>query len=835
MNVAPSVNEPRERQVATVVMACLGMFVAYLPVTTVSVSLPTIQSALHASTSQLTWVSSAFQLPMAAFILTAGVFGDVHGRRKVYLTGLALAGAGAAIALSAQSIEVLWVGQACAGLGAAALLPSTLALISHAVPDPRKRGTFVGLWAASLMAALAVGPLIAGVILDHTTWRWIFLPAIPVAAITLAVAAPLVKDSRAPGERRLDWPGQITAAVTITALVYGVIEGGAASFTEGRVIAALSVAVVGAIAFVLVERRSADPMLDLSLFRSAAFSATALIAMITFLGLIGFFFVLSLYLGLVQRLDTLHAGYRLLVVSVMSLVVGALAGRLMHRIPPRFMITTGLLVTAGSLLSLTAIDAGTGFGPLAWRLALLGLGLGLVITPMTATAVAAVPHHLAGMAAAGNNAFRQVGAVLGPAVLGTLLTTKSADTLPGHLRDVGLTGAAAHRITDAVDAGGLGAAAHVNLGQDTGRAMGALGEAFLDGLYLCLIVAACLALVAALVGAVLLRTPQHTMTPVAGSADQVAPEDAGPSVESESESESEFEPEPEPVLVGAHAGGRSGGLEQRLGAVGSAAGADTWVPDGGRGPALYGRTLETGGEAVEGATLTLISLGGRQLGRAVAHLGGRYRLDAPSAGSYVLIAAAQGHQPQASTVVVGEEPLSHDVLLSANSGLAGTVVTAGDGAPVQGATVAVTDARGEALAAETTDAAGAFAFGELPQGDVTVIVNAAGFRPAALPVRVFGPRLARLDVALWPGAVLRGTVRAGADRRPLTDARVTLVDKAGNVIGTATTGPDGGYVFADLDAGDYSVVAGGYPPVAAPIAVDGSGREFDLELAHPES
>ncbi|MGW3419245.1 MFS transporter [Streptomyces phaeochromogenes] len=808
-------------------MACLGMFVAYLPVTTVSVSLPTIQSALHASTSQLTWVSSAFQLPMAAFILTAGVFGDVHGRKKVYLTGLALAGAGAVIALSAQSIEVLWVGQVCAGLGAAALLPSTLALISHAVPDPRKRGTFVGLWAASLMAALAVGPLIAGVILDHTTWRWIFLPAIPVAVITLAVAAPLVTDSRAPGERRLDWPGQITAAVTITALVYGVIEGGAASFTEGRVIAALSLAVIGAIAFVLVELRSAGPMLDLSLFRSAAFSATALIAMITFLGLIGFFFVLSLYLGMVQRLDTLHAGYRLLVVSVMSLVVGALAGRLMHRIRPRFMITTGLLITAGSLLSLTAIDAGTGFGPLAWRLALLGLGLGLVITPMTATAVAAVPHHLAGMAAAGNNAFRQVGGVLGPAVLGTLLTTKSADTLPGHLRDVGLTGPAAHRITDAVDAGGLGAAAHVNLGQDTGRAMGALGEAFLDGLYLCLIVASCLALVAALVGAVLLRTPQHTMAPVAGSADQVAPEDTGPSIESESE--------PEPVLVGAHVGGRSGGPEQRLGAIGSAAGGDTFVPDGGRGPALYGRTLETGGAAVEGATLTLISMGGRQLGRAVAHPGGRYRLDAPSAGSYVLIAAAQGHQPQASTVVVGEEPLSHDVLLSANSGLAGTVVTAGDGVPVQGATVAVTDARGEALAAETTDAAGAFAFGELPQGDVTVIVNAAGFRPAALPVRVFGPRLARLDVALWPGAVLRGTVLAGADRRPLTDARVTLVDKAGNVIGTATTGSDGGYAFADLDAGDYSVIAGGYPPVAAPIAVDGPGRELDLELAHPES
>ncbi|WLW58323.1 MFS transporter [Streptomyces sp. YU58] len=815
-------------------MACLGMFVAYLPVTTVSVSLPAIESALHASTSQLTWVSSAFQLPMAAFILTAGVFGDVHGRKKVYLTGLVLAGAGAVVALSAQSIEMLWVGQACAGLGAAALLPSTLALISHAVTDPRKRGTFVGLWAASLMAALAVGPLIAGVILDHTTWRWIFLPAIPVAALTLAVAAPLVTDSRAPGERRLDWPGQITAAVTITALVYGVIEGGAASFTEGRVIAALALAALGAIVFVLAERRSPSPMLDLSLFRSAAFSATTLIAMITFLGLIGFFFVLSLYFGLVQRLDTLHAGYRLLVVCAVSLVVGALAGRLMHRIPPRVMIIIGLLVTAGSLLSLTAIDAGTGFGPLAWRLALLGLGLGLVITPMTATAVAAVPHHLAGMAAAGNNAFRQVGGVLGPAILGTLLTTRSADTLPGHLRDAGLTGPVAHRITDAVDAGGLGAAARVNLGQDTGRAMGALGEAFLDGLYLCLIVAACLALVAALVGAVLLRTPRQTMAPVAGSADEAASQGAGPSVESASDAESESEFEPVRVLVGAHARGRSGGPGQRPGEVGSTTGGDTFVPDDGRGPALYGRTFETGGEAVEGATLTLISLGGRQVGRAVAHSGGRFRLDAPSAGSYVLIAAAEGHQPQASTVVVGEEPVSHDVLLSANSGLAGTVVTAGDGTPVQGATVAVADVRGETLAAETTDAAGAFAFGELPQGDVTVIVNAPGFRPAALPVRVFGPRLARLDVALWPGAVLRGTVLAGADRRPLADARVTLVDKAGNVIGTATTGSDGGYAFADLDAGDYSVIAGGYPPVAAAVAVEGPGRELDLELAHQE-
>ncbi|GAA3840501.1 MFS transporter [Streptomyces coacervatus] len=825
MNVTPPVNKPRERQVATLVMACLGMFVAYLPVTTVSVSLPTIQAALHASSSELTWVQSAFQLPMAAFILTAGVFGDVHGRKKVYLAGLAFAAVGAAIALSAQSVEVLWVGQAFAGLGAAALLPSTLALISHAVPDPRKRATFVGLWAASLMAALAVGPMTAGVILDHTTWRWIYLPAIPVAVLTLAVAAPLVTDSRAPGERRLDWPGQITAAVAITALVYGVIEGGAASFTEGRVIAALSLAAVSAVAFVLAERRSPSPMLDLSLFRSPAFSATTLIAMITFLGLIGFFYVLSLYFGLVQRLDTLHAGYRLLVVCLTSLVVGPLAGRLMHKIPPRVMITTGLLVTTGALFSLTSLDATTGFGPLAWRLGLLGLGLGIVITPMTATAVASVPHHLAGMASAGNNAFRQVGGVLGPAILGTLLTTRSTNALSGHLRDVGLTGPAAHRITDVANADGLGAVAGMNLGKDTGRAMGALSESFLDGIHLCLIVAACLALLAALVGAVLLRTPQRTTTPTAsGAAERTASDEPEPFAEVESEE----------VLVGAQARGRSEWPGPRVGAFSAGTGGDTFVPDDGSGAMLYGRVRDAAGTTVEGATLTLISLAGRQLGRAVAHSEGRYRMDAPSAGSYVLIAAAEGHQPQASTVVVGDEPLAHDVLLSANRRLVGTVITAGEGTPVAGATVAVTDIRGEALAADTTDASGAFAFGDLPEGDLTVVVNAAGFRPAALPVRIFGPQLAHLDVALWPGAVLRGTVRAGADRRPLDDARITLVDKAGNVIGTATTGPDGEYAFTDLDAGDYSVIASGYPPVATPVAVDGPGIEFDLELTHPE-
>lgn len=510
---------PRTGRAVILVMACLGVFVAYLPVTTVSVSLPAIQRALGASTAQLSWVSDAFVLPMAALILTTGVVGDVHGRKRVFQAGMALCAVGAAISVNSGSVQALWAGQAASGLGAAALLPTTLALISHAVPDHRERGRFIGLWAMSLLASLAVGPLIAGVLLEHVAWRWIFLLPVPVSLIVLGVAAFLLPDSRAPHGRRLDWPGQISAAVAVTAVVYGVIEGGANGFGEPATVAALVLGAVAAVAFVAVERRSAGPMIDLALFRSPAFTATSLVAMISFLGLIGFFFVLSLYFGLVQHLTTLQAAFRMVMVTGASLAASLPVGRLMHRVSARILITGGLVVTAGSLLSLTDLDAHTSFGSIAWRLLLLGLGLGAVLTPMTASAVSAVPHHLAGMAAAGNNAFRQVGGALGPAVLGALLTTRAVDALPGRLADAGVPAGVGGHVVDVAREQGLGAVAGLDLGPATGQALTALSGSFLDGLRLCLIVAASLALLAALACAVLLRpaaAPTPRTTPAAG-------------------------------------------------------------------------------------------------------------------------------------------------------------------------------------------------------------------------------------------------------------------------------------------------------------------------------
>ncbi|WP_330350629.1 MFS transporter [Streptomyces sp. NBC_00582] len=252
---------------------------------------------------------------------------------------------------------------------------------------------------------------------------------------------------------------------------------------------------------------------------------------------------------------------------------------------------------------------------------------------------------------------------------------------------------------------------------------------------------------------------------------------------------------------------------------------------GGGGHPVRGQVRDARSTPVAGAALTLISLSGRQLGRVVTAADGSYALDAPGEGPYVLITAADGHQPQATTVVAGAAPVTYDVLLVGGSGLTGVVRSADGGAPVAGAVVIVTDVRGDVLASVRTDGTGAFTVADLVPGPVTVAVGSPKHRPLALPVEIGAAGLTRVDVELRPGAQVRGTVRgAGA---PLGDARVTLVDAAGNVVASTTTGSDGAYAFSDLDGGRYTVIATGYPPRASGISLGGGDvNAHDIELAH---
>lgn len=251
------------------------------------------------------------------------------------------------------------------------------------------------------------------------------------------------------------------------------------------------------------------------------------------------------------------------------------------------------------------------------------------------------------------------------------------------------------------------------------------------------------------------------------------------------------------------------------------------------GVPVHGSVQHPDGTSVPRAALTLIDVQGQQIGRGASGEDGRYALSVPGAGSYVLIAAAGGHQPQAVSVTVGERPVELDVVLGGAGRLAGSVLTP-DGAPVGDAAVTLTDVRGEVVASTRTGREGGYVIGELVAGEYTLAASAPAFRPAALPVSVQAARETRQDIELAGGAVLRGVVRATGGR-PVEDARVTLLDAAGNVVDTLTTGPDGSFRFVDLSSGEYTVIAAGYPPVATVLQVAGGGRtERDLQLGHED-
>src|ERR1700760_4299154 len=448
---------PAGRAWLTTLVACLGVVVAYLPFTGTTTALPTMAQQLHASTSDLQWVSDLFVIAMAAVLLPAGVIGDVHGRKKVFAAGLGLTLVGSVIGMAAHNVHTLWAAETVMGCGAAALLPSSLALISHAVPDPLARARHIAAWASSLGAGLAIG----GVILGHAQWRWIFAPVAGIAVLILLIALPALADSRALAGRTLDWFGQVLAAVAVAALVYGVIEGGSTSWSSAHAAAGFAVAAVAVLGFIPVELNVRSPMLDLALFRSRGFTGAVVVATIGMFALPGSLFVLSLYFGTVQHLSGLDIAWRIAAACVVMIVAGPIAGIAMKAISPVVLMVAGLLVTAAALLWSVSLDPGTGFRPTAGRVALLGFGLGILFTPMTAAAVSAVSRHQAGMAGAGLNALRQTGGALGPAVLGALLTSRAVSSPPSAPARHGITGPAQASVLNAVQQAGLsGAAAH---------------------------------------------------------------------------------------------------------------------------------------------------------------------------------------------------------------------------------------------------------------------------------------------------------------------------------------------------------------------------------------
>lgn len=468
-----------------------------------------------------------------------------------------------------------------------------------------------------------------------------------------------------------------------------------------------------------------------------------------------------------------------------------------------WLVSGGFLVTAG-LGMLGTIRYDTAYWHIAIFMFVMGLGIGMMMQNLVlATQNQVAPSDL-GSASSVVTFFRSLGGAIGVSALGAVLGNRVTHYVKDGLADLGPKGAA-------LGHGGTGGGGIPDLDKLPAPFRTVVESAYGHGVGDVFMYAAPAALIAFLITIFIKEVALKT------NAANDAPAEAEV---------------PAAVLAEVPSGAAALVAEGAAGVTS----VDTLEAPVATTPGTAVRGVVRGAEGVPvaGAAVTLISLGGRQLGRSVAQADGSYGVQAPGSGSYVLIASADGFQPQASTVVVGDEQLSYDILLVGTSGLAGTVRAAESGAPVDGAMVIVTDVRGDVLATGKSAENGEFTFAELVPGAVTVAVNAAGYRPLALPVEIGGQGVTRIDAALQSGALVQGVVRAGAALRPLPDARVTLVDAAGNVVATSTTGEDGAYAFADLDAGEYSVIATGYPPVAGALTVAGRGVDgHDIELAHP--
>jgi EmrB/QacA subfamily drug resistance transporter len=429
----------RHSRGAALAAVCAILFLTFLDNTIVSVALADIQSALRVSVSGLQWVVDGYMLAFAALMLTGGTLGDLFGRKKVMLAGVAIFCAGSLVAAVAASASVLIAGRVVMGLGAAASEPGTLSLIRHIYPERDARARALGVWAAVSGLALSLGPVLGGVLSVGIGWRSIFWFGLVFGAVSLAVAAVTVPESSDPEGRTLDVAGLATGACAIAAATYAAIGGENRGYGTWWIDGLFVLAAVFAVAFVLIERRVADPVVKLEFFHDRTFTAANVVAFATNLSVFSVFFFTALYLQLISN----FSGYQIALVftslAVTMIVAGLIAGRWTARIGPRVPMVVGCLLAGfGLLLVDHQLTATVSIWELAWPLAIAGVGFGIALVTMTAAVLGLVPSEQSGMAASTVNTSRELGGVFGVAVLGAVVNAQLTSGLTHKLAGLGI-------------------------------------------------------------------------------------------------------------------------------------------------------------------------------------------------------------------------------------------------------------------------------------------------------------------------------------------------------------------------------------------------------------
>jgi len=419
----------------TLVATGLGLFMIFLDALIVNVALPDIQRAFGVGEAGLQWVVAAYSLGMAVAIMSAATFADLHGRRLLYVIGVVVFTSASVACGLAPSLEVLNVARGVQGVAAATANVTSLALVSAAFPDPKQKARAIGIWTAIASVGTAVGPTLGGVLVEHVGWRSIFLVNVPFGVLVVWLTMAHVAESRDPRPRTLDGSGQLLFAATIGAFAYAVIAGPQAGWTSPLILALLAGAVLLAVLFVRAERASADPMMDVTLFRDATYALAIVTICAVLFAVYGMLLLVTQYLQNVRGYTPQATGFMLLPFSASVTVVSPLVGRMVGRFGARPPILAGLVVQIAGLCVLIA-GAGGHTAFVLVGLLLAGTGGALCLTPITTLAMTSVPPARAGMASGIMSAQRAIGSTLGFAVLGSVLAAWLTATLAPDLAAV---------------------------------------------------------------------------------------------------------------------------------------------------------------------------------------------------------------------------------------------------------------------------------------------------------------------------------------------------------------------------------------------------------------